>query len=106
MEIEIPRKQFEEINEYCLANNIKDVNKFILKLIKKGFDIEKWGDINLTPIPEVKESAMEGKDLATSKKTSSQNKMLKQDKEPSKPKKKSQPEISENQIDNDIYNED
>lgn len=35
---------YNEISEYCELNNIKDVNKFIHKLIKSAFTIEKYGN--------------------------------------------------------------
>jgi hypothetical protein len=49
MEIQIPNKLSTEIEIYCKSNKIDDINVFILKIIKKGFDIEKWGDINFIP---------------------------------------------------------
>jgi hypothetical protein len=48
MEIKISKKIYDEIKRYCEANNIVDIPKFIEKLLKKGFDLEKWGDINYT----------------------------------------------------------
>ncbi len=41
----------DEIDGYCKVNKIKDVDKFIEKLIRQGFTIEKYGmvpDITLT----------------------------------------------------------
>lgn len=45
----------DEIDGYCKANKIKDVEKFIEKLIRQGFTIEKYGmtpDIIPTKKPE------------------------------------------------------
>ena len=52
MELTIPRKQADEINKFCQANNIEDVTLYVLNLIKKGFDLEKWGDLNTIPEEE------------------------------------------------------
>ena len=41
--MEIPSKLQKEINEYCKANNIDDVNTFMLKILIQGFNIEKYG---------------------------------------------------------------
>lgn len=44
----------DEIDGYCKANKIDDVEKFIDKLVRQGFTIEKYG---MTPnIPPVKKS--------------------------------------------------
>lgn len=48
MEIDVKNKLYNEIRGYCEANNITDIPKFIEKTLKKGFDLEKWGDINYT----------------------------------------------------------
>lgn len=48
MEIDVKNKLYNEIKSYCEANNIIDISKFIEKILKKGFDLEKWGDINYT----------------------------------------------------------
>lgn len=47
MEIEITKKLYDEIDLYCKTNNINNIPNFIQKLVKKGFDLEKWGDINI-----------------------------------------------------------
>ena len=44
--MELPYKIKKEIEEYCKLNNIEDVNKFYFKLLKMGFDLLKWGDLN------------------------------------------------------------
>lgn len=61
MEIKLPSKIENEITEYCRANQIDDINEFYLKLLKKGFDLEKWGDINYTEPVEVKTEIKEVK---------------------------------------------
>ena len=62
MDIKIPSKLSNEITDYCKVNNIGDVDDFILKVMKKGFDLEKWGDINFTledAAPEIEEKIVE-----------------------------------------------
>lgn len=41
--MEIPKQLNNEIWEYCRANNITNIDEFIIKLIKQGFTIEKFG---------------------------------------------------------------
>jgi hypothetical protein len=36
-------KNFKEIYDYCYLNEIIDINSFIEKCLKQGFDIEKYG---------------------------------------------------------------
>jgi hypothetical protein len=61
MEIKLPSKIENEITEYCRANQIDDINEFYLKLLKKGFDLEKWGDINYAEPVDVKTEIKEVK---------------------------------------------
>jgi len=44
--MEIEKKLKKEIKEYCQLNNIQDINLFFNQIIKKGFDLEKWGNLN------------------------------------------------------------
>jgi predicted RNase H-like nuclease (RuvC/YqgF family) len=44
------RKTSESISKYCEVNNITDVDKFIFKCFKKGFDIERYGLLGQTEI--------------------------------------------------------
>lgn len=37
-------KTIKEIKDYCRDNGIKDVNAFVLKMIRKGFTVEKFGE--------------------------------------------------------------
>lgn len=67
MNIDIPKKLSDEIQLFCKSNNIENVDEFVVKLLKKGFDIEKWGDINIytPPIDEVIPSVIEEKPKKT-----------------------------------------
>lgn len=42
--IRIESKLEKEITDYCYLNGIKDVKKFVNKLLLKAFTIEKYGD--------------------------------------------------------------
>ena len=37
------KKHTQEINDYCKLNNIDDIDSLISKMLKVGFDIEKFG---------------------------------------------------------------
>lgn len=41
--MELPKDIKDEIWQYCMANDITDINGFILTLVKSGFTIEKYG---------------------------------------------------------------
>jgi len=41
--MELPKDLKDEIWQYCMANDITDVNNLILNLVKSGFTIEKYG---------------------------------------------------------------
>jgi len=41
--VEIPTKLKEEIIQYCKSNDIENVDRFILKMLKQGFNVEKYG---------------------------------------------------------------
>ena len=41
----IREKLVEEIKEYCQLNGIEDVERFINKIINKGFTLEKFGEL-------------------------------------------------------------
>jgi hypothetical protein len=49
--MEIPKELNNEIWDYCRANNITGIDDFIVKLIKQGFTVEKFG---ATPQPREK----------------------------------------------------
>lgn len=41
--MELPKDLKDEIWQYCMANDITDVNNLIINLVKSGFTIEKYG---------------------------------------------------------------
>jgi hypothetical protein len=41
--MEIPKELNNEIWDYCRVNNITGIDDFIVKLIKQGFTVEKFG---------------------------------------------------------------
>ena len=41
--MEIPKELEKDIHLFCKANNIKDINKFIIECVRNGFMIEKYG---------------------------------------------------------------
>lgn len=40
---DVPKKIFDDVEKYCKLNKIEDINDFMFKCFKKGFDIEKYG---------------------------------------------------------------
>ena len=42
--IEIKKELYEEITQFCKFNDIKDVPNFVENILKKGFDMKKYGD--------------------------------------------------------------
>ena len=51
--MEIPKELLEGIKQYCKANNIVDVDKYIVKIIRQGHLIEKFGSTPFNKEPEV-----------------------------------------------------
>jgi hypothetical protein len=47
-------KLYQEIKEYCELNNIEDIDKEINRLLRIGFNIEKYGTSPFSFIPENK----------------------------------------------------
>ena len=47
-------KLYQEIKEYCELNNIEDIDKEINRLLRIGFNIEKYGTSPFSFIPEHK----------------------------------------------------
>jgi hypothetical protein len=45
MEIKIDKVLYSDIETYCKVNNIQDINGFIKKMIRKGFTMEKFGEV-------------------------------------------------------------
>jgi len=39
----LPTKLKQEIELYCKANGIEDIDQFIIRILKRGFSIEKFG---------------------------------------------------------------
>jgi|688.fasta_scaffold04568_14 dynactin complex subunit len=54
----IPKNIKDDINQYCKLNNIENVESFIIKVLKSGFDIEKYGLLNDTT-PKIIEKEIE-----------------------------------------------
>jgi hypothetical protein len=46
--MEIPKELKDKIWNYCRINDITDLNAFIIKTLKKGFDIEVYGLLGKT----------------------------------------------------------
>jgi hypothetical protein len=42
--VTIEKSLYDDIVDFCSLNEITDVNEFINKTLKKGFDMEKYGD--------------------------------------------------------------
>lgn len=53
--MEIPKKIKDDIWEYCRLNDIPNIDDFILKMIKQGFNVEKFGATPFDVEPEIKE---------------------------------------------------
>lgn len=49
--MEIPKDLNNEIWDYCRVNNITAIDDFIIKLVKQGFTVEKYG---ATPVQKEK----------------------------------------------------
>ena len=41
--MEIPAQLLNDIETFCKANDIKSVDKFIIKVLRRGFTVEKYG---------------------------------------------------------------
>ncbi len=54
--MDIPKMINDEIWEYCRLNKITNIDEFIIKLVKQGFTIEKYG---ATPKAQVVERIVE-----------------------------------------------
>jgi len=55
----IPNSFKQELIEYCKLNNIDDVDGFYLKIMKKGFNIEKYGLLDNPVIEKTVEPKIE-----------------------------------------------
>ena len=47
--MEIPYELNEEITEYCRFNDIDDIQKFIVKMVRQGYTVEKYGTSPIVP---------------------------------------------------------
>lgn len=54
--MELPKKIIDEIWNYCRLNNITDIDTFIIKMVKQGLTIEKYG---ATPNDKIIEKIVE-----------------------------------------------
>jgi hypothetical protein len=54
--MEIPKDLKNDIWDYCRANDISNIDEFIIKIIKQGFTSEKFGS---TPVPTIKQKIVE-----------------------------------------------
>ena len=41
--MEVPKNIMNQIWEYCRLNNITDIEEFTIKMVKQGFNVEKYG---------------------------------------------------------------
>ena len=59
--MKIPKKLKKEIKDYCVLNNITDIETFMLDAVKQGFNIEKYGNapFDLSKPPEIVEKEVE-----------------------------------------------
>jgi len=57
----IPKKLKKEIKDYCVLNNITDIETFMLEAVKQGFNIEKYGNapFDLSKPQEIVEKEVE-----------------------------------------------
>jgi hypothetical protein len=51
--MEIPKDLLDDIKSYCSANNITDIDKYIIKILKQGHLVEKFGSTPFSKEPEV-----------------------------------------------------
>lgn len=57
--MELPKELKKEIWDYCLANDITNIDEFIIKLTKQGFNSERYGNSPLDKTIEIKEKIIE-----------------------------------------------
>ncbi len=54
--MDLPQNIKDEIWEYCRLNNITNIDDFILKMVKQGFTVEKYGAVpaatSITPVSQ------------------------------------------------------
>lgn len=57
--MELPKELKKEIWDYCLSNDITNIDEFIVKLTKQGFNSERYGNSPLDKTIEIKEKIVE-----------------------------------------------
>lgn len=95
----IDSKLLKEITSYCKLNNIEDIDGLINKMLKVGFDIEKFGpnmSVNKPKIEEIKE---------TKKNTTSTKKNTTKKVEKKKVVEDKNPKVENNKSEQDLYGE-
>jgi hypothetical protein len=59
MQIKLTELQIKSVNDYCKLNNIDDVNSFVNKCFKRGYDVEVYGLLGKTGIVGEKQVEIE-----------------------------------------------
>lgn len=57
--MELPKELKKEIWDYCLVNDITNIDEFVIKLTKQGFNSERYGNSPLDKTIEIKEKIIE-----------------------------------------------
>ena len=57
--MELPKELNNEIWDYCRVNNITSIDNFIVKLVKQGFTVEKFGATPATTNEKIVEKIVE-----------------------------------------------
>lgn len=64
--MEISKKLQSEIQDYCKINKIEDIDKFLEKILRNGFNIAKYGNAPIIPKTSKEEIKIEPVSLETS----------------------------------------
>lgn len=51
--MDIPKELLDDIKQYCKSNDINDVDKYIIKILKQGHLVEKFGSTPYNKEPEI-----------------------------------------------------
>ena len=54
--INLPKQLMDDILDYCRLNNIPNIDDFIIKMVRQGFTVEKYG---ATPVTKTVEKIVE-----------------------------------------------
>ncbi len=54
--INLPKQLMDDIWDYCRLNNIPNIDDFIIKMVRQGFTVEKYG---ATPVTKTVEKIVE-----------------------------------------------